>query len=86
MPNLGPTELIIILLIIIAIFGAGKLADLGGALGRGIGDFRKAARDSGEDAEEETPEPKVAAKKIEAKPEPAAAPSEDLGGAASSEA
>jgi len=45
MPNLGPTELIIILVIVLAIFGAGRLADIGGALGRGIRDFRKAIRD-----------------------------------------
>ena len=41
MPNLGPTELIIVLVIILAIFGAGKLAGLGGALGKGIREFRK---------------------------------------------
>ncbi len=45
MPTLGPTELIIILLIVLFVFGAGHLADLGGALGRGIRDFRKAIRD-----------------------------------------
>ena len=42
MPHLGPTELIIILVIVIAIFGAGKLASLGGALGKGVKDFRNA--------------------------------------------
>ncbi len=45
MPTLGPTELIIILLIVLFVFGAGHLADLGGALGRGIRDFRKALRE-----------------------------------------
>ena len=45
MPNLGPTELIIILVIVIAIFGAGKLANIGGALGKGIKDFRTAVKD-----------------------------------------
>ena len=50
MPNLGPTELIIILVIILAIFGAGKLAGLGGALGKGVKDFRTSMKDeSGED-------------------------------------
>jgi sec-independent protein translocase protein TatA len=45
LPNLGPTELILILVIVIAIFGAGKLANLGGALGKGVKDFRAAVRD-----------------------------------------
>jgi sec-independent protein translocase protein TatA len=51
MPTLGPTELIIILVIVLAIFGAGRLADLGGALGRGIRDFRRALREENEQTE-----------------------------------
>jgi|DewCreStandDraft_1066081.scaffolds.fasta_scaffold01569_1 sec-independent protein translocase protein TatA len=50
MPNLGPAELIIILLIVILIFGAGKLAEVGGALGRGIREFRKSIREEEESA------------------------------------
>ncbi len=43
MPSLGPGELILVLLIVIIIFGAGKLGEVGGALGRGIREFRKAS-------------------------------------------
>jgi len=53
MPNLGPTELIIILVIVIVIFGAGKLANLGGALGKGIKDFRTAVKEEDEPEEDE---------------------------------
>jgi sec-independent protein translocase protein TatA len=49
--RLGPLELVIILAIIIAIFGAGKLASLGGALGKGVKDFKAAVKD--EETEEE---------------------------------
>ena len=42
MPNLGPTELIIILVIVLIIFGAGRLPELGEGLGKGIRNFRKA--------------------------------------------
>ena len=45
MPNLGPTELIIILVIVIIIFGAGKLADVGGALGKGVKEFKQATKE-----------------------------------------
>ena len=45
MGSLGPTELIIILLIVIVIFGASRFADLGGAMGRGIREFRRGIRD-----------------------------------------
>lgn len=43
--GLGPWELLIILAIVIAIFGAGKLAGLGGALGSSIREFRRNVRD-----------------------------------------
>jgi sec-independent protein translocase protein TatA len=45
MPNLGATELIIILVIVIAVFGAGKLPELGGALGKGVKEFKSATRE-----------------------------------------
>lgn len=42
MPTLGPTELILVLAIVVIIFGVGKLPEVGGALGKGIREFRKA--------------------------------------------
>ena len=45
MPSLGPTELALILVLALILFGAGKLADVGGALGRSIREFRHAATD-----------------------------------------
>jgi sec-independent protein translocase protein TatA len=43
--GLGPWELVILLLIVVIVFGAGKLADIGGALGKGLKDFKAAAAD-----------------------------------------
>jgi sec-independent protein translocase protein TatA len=40
----GPLELGIILVIIIIIFGVGKLPQIGGALGQGIREFRDSSR------------------------------------------
>lgn len=42
-------ELIIILLIIIVLFGASKLPQLGAGLGQGIRSFKKAMGDAGDD-------------------------------------
>jgi len=56
MPSLGWQELLLILLIVIIIFGAGKLPEIGGALGRGIKEFRQATRDESEEHEETTTE------------------------------
>ena len=40
--TMGPTELIVVLAIALALFGAGKLPEVGGALGRGIWEFPSA--------------------------------------------
>lgn len=45
MGALGVPELLIILVIVIAIFGVGKLAGVGGALGNSVREFRKSVRD-----------------------------------------
>jgi sec-independent protein translocase protein TatA len=52
MPHLGAPELIIILVIVLVLFGAGKLADIGGALGKGIKEFRKASKEATEATDE----------------------------------
>jgi sec-independent protein translocase protein TatA len=41
--TLGPLELLIILLIVIALFGAGRIAGVGRALGTSVREFRKEA-------------------------------------------
>ncbi|PJF44348.1 MAG: twin-arginine translocase TatA/TatE family subunit [Phototrophicales bacterium] len=41
MGSLGPTELIIILVIVILLFGVGRVSRLGGELGSAIREFRK---------------------------------------------
>lgn len=69
MPHLGPWELGIILVIVIAVFGAGKLAGLGGALGKGVKDFRSAVKDGSKEDEETDDEPAEAQASAEAKKE-----------------
>ncbi|MDD5224597.1 MAG: twin-arginine translocase TatA/TatE family subunit [bacterium] len=51
--NIGPTELIIILVIVLIIFGAGKLPDVGTAIGKGIRNFKKATKEDDKAAIEE---------------------------------
>lgn len=43
--NIGPGELILLLVIILVIFGPGRLPEIGNAVGKGIREFRKAATD-----------------------------------------
>ena len=46
--GIGMPELLVILVIILIIFGAGKLPEIGGAIGRGIKNFKKATREPDE--------------------------------------
>ncbi len=52
--NVGPIELIIILVIVIALFGAGRIAGVGRALGTSVREFRQEARPEDEEEAETT--------------------------------
>jgi sec-independent protein translocase protein TatA len=52
--RLGPTELIIILVIVILLFGVGRIGKVAGELGAGIREFRKSVMRSDDEPEEET--------------------------------
>jgi sec-independent protein translocase protein TatA len=45
MPIPGAWELILLLVIVLIIFGPGKLPDIGSAVGKGIREFRRASSD-----------------------------------------
>jgi sec-independent protein translocase protein TatA len=47
--NLGGGEILIILVIFLVLFGAKKIPELAQGLGKGIREFRKAAKDIQED-------------------------------------
>jgi len=54
--GLGPLELLIILGIVVLLFGATRLTDVGKGLGKGIREFRKEMK-SDDDEEEKEKEP-----------------------------
>ncbi|MBI2863800.1 MAG: twin-arginine translocase TatA/TatE family subunit [Chloroflexi bacterium] len=55
MPSwLGMPELIIVLVIIIIVFGVGRLPEIGGAIGKGIREFRQSSSGSSESEKKET--------------------------------
>jgi len=62
--RIGPWEIALILVIILIVFGVGKLPQVGGAIGKGMRAFQKGRRGEGvEGEEEEEPEPKKSARK-----------------------
>lgn len=57
--RIGPWEVALILVIILILFGVGKLPQVGGAIGKGLRAFRKGQRgEFFEEEEEEEPKPK----------------------------
>ncbi len=44
--GLGMPELLVILVIVVIVFGAGKLPEIGSGIGQGIKNFKKATRDA----------------------------------------
>ncbi|HEX7224681.1 MAG TPA: twin-arginine translocase TatA/TatE family subunit [Candidatus Limnocylindria bacterium] len=57
MPVPGPMELILLLVIVLIIFGPGKLPDIGNAVGKGIREFRKASTEIEESVRGESKRP-----------------------------
>lgn len=56
--RIGPMELAIVLVIVMIIFGVGKLPEIGSAVGKGIREFKRA--NSGDDEAKEAKETKDA--------------------------
>lgn len=53
MPNFGPTELIIILVIVILLFGVGRISKIAGELGSAIRNFRESLQGEEKKGEDE---------------------------------
>lgn len=74
MPNIGPLELAIVLIIALVIFGPKRLPELGRSVGHGLREFKSSI--SGEDKDDEKPRTiENGVEEAEVPPAPAPAPS-----------
>jgi sec-independent protein translocase protein TatA len=62
MGNLGATEIILILLVVVLLFGGRKIPELMKGIGQGMKEFKKASR-LDDESEKTSAEPKEAEKK-----------------------
>jgi sec-independent protein translocase protein TatA len=54
MPNIGPLEIIVVLIIVLIVFGPRRLPEMGRSLGKGIREFKNSV--TGNDDEDEARE------------------------------
>ncbi len=66
--NLGPTELIIILVIVLVLFGGARLAGLGKSTGRAIKEFKEETRGLGGDKDKDRDSEVVDAEVVDREP------------------
>ena len=55
--NIGFSELMIILLVVLLVFGAKRLPEIGSSIGKGIREFKNSLRDTSEDEPRAVPPP-----------------------------
>jgi sec-independent protein translocase protein TatA len=53
--SLGPTEMIFVMVVLLLIFGAKRLPELGSGLGKGIREFKRSMRDINAEIERDEP-------------------------------
>jgi sec-independent protein translocase protein TatA len=70
MPDIGPLEIVLILLVIILLFGAKKLPDTARGLGRSLRIFKSEIKAASDDDAAGTPPQQIAAKPDEVTPAP----------------
>lgn len=61
MPNIGPAELLVILLVALVVFGPRKLPELGKSLGHGLREFRRSTQGLKDGLSLDAPTPAVPA-------------------------
>ena len=70
MPNIGPLELAIVLVIALVIFGPKRLPDLGKSLGSGMREFKDSLTGKDDDDEDDEEQAQLEASAAQPQPDP----------------
>ena len=76
MPNIGPLELAIVLIIALVIFGPKRLPDLGKSLGSGMREFKDSMSGNKDDDDDDEAQAKLEAQAAQPQPDPSVEPVE----------
>jgi sec-independent protein translocase protein TatA len=76
MPNVGPLELAIVLIIALVIFGPKRLPDLGKSLGSGMREFKDSLTGNKDDDDEDEAQARLEAQAAQPQPDATAEPVE----------
>jgi sec-independent protein translocase protein TatA len=71
MGNIGVTEILLIALVALLLFGAGRIADIGKGMGQGIKNFKQGLKEANELDEDKKEKPAVVTDDKDAKPKQA---------------
>ena len=67
MPNIGPLEIVVILIIALVVFGPKRLPELGRSMGKGIREFRGSVTGKDDDDEDDEETPRIERSQAQAK-------------------
>lgn len=70
MPTIGPLEIIIVLVVVILLFGVGRIGKIGGELGKSIREFRKGLEGDEKKAVDGTTAPTASTKPVDSETKP----------------
>jgi sec-independent protein translocase protein TatA len=57
--NLGPVEMVFVLIVLLLVFGAKRLPELGSGLGKGIREFKRSMTDIRDEVQRPEPPPQI---------------------------
>jgi sec-independent protein translocase protein TatA len=68
--ELGPEKLLMLLLICLVIFGGKRIPEIGGAIGKGIREFKKGVSEIGENVNRPVEDTRAESSPVDDRPEP----------------
>jgi sec-independent protein translocase protein TatA len=78
MPNVGPMEIIILVVILLLVFGSRRLPEIGRSLGKGMREFKDSVTGKDEEPERELETPELTGQAVEEDEQPVGAASDKV--------